>query len=165
MILKGESAEEFNRRADENYEKHKAKQKQALIDMMKADEKDGLYDETDHTLSADANRKRLEESITQMSEPAISYPVSLRNVNRVEVIDQDGRSYVNRNDKNVVEIDFQDDGKTMKIFISQTKEVDTVLATTGKRKECGCGTGKSIGAVCRGCGGVTRSSTPRKRNP
>ncbi|MDB4343465.1 hypothetical protein OAA15_00430 [bacterium] len=35
MILKGESAEEFNRKADENYEKFKARQKQNLIDMMK----------------------------------------------------------------------------------------------------------------------------------
>ena len=44
MILKGESAEEFNRKADENYEKFKARQKQALIDMMKADEKLGRTD-------------------------------------------------------------------------------------------------------------------------
>ena len=43
MILKGESAEEFNRKADENYEKYKARQKQNLIDMMDADEKLGLY--------------------------------------------------------------------------------------------------------------------------
>jgi hypothetical protein len=45
MILKGESAEEFNRKADENYEKLKARQKQNLIDMMKADEKLGLYEQ------------------------------------------------------------------------------------------------------------------------
>ena len=44
MILKGESAEEFNRKADENYEKHKARQKQNLIDTMEADEKLGLYE-------------------------------------------------------------------------------------------------------------------------
>ena len=31
MILKGESAEEFNRKADENYEKFKARQKQNLL--------------------------------------------------------------------------------------------------------------------------------------
>ena len=43
MILKGESAEEFNRKADENYEKYKARQKQNLIDMMEADEELGLY--------------------------------------------------------------------------------------------------------------------------
>jgi hypothetical protein len=45
MILKGESAEEFNRKADENYEKFKARQKQNLIDMMEADEKLGLYEQ------------------------------------------------------------------------------------------------------------------------
>ena len=43
MILKGESAEDFIRKADENYEKFKARQKQNLIDMMEADEKLGLY--------------------------------------------------------------------------------------------------------------------------
>jgi len=41
MILKGESAEEFNRKADENLEKYKARQKQNLID----NEKLGLYQE------------------------------------------------------------------------------------------------------------------------
>ena len=45
MILKGESAEEFNRKADENYEKFKARQKQNLIDMMEADEELGLYEQ------------------------------------------------------------------------------------------------------------------------
>ena len=145
MILKGESAEEFIRKADENYEKYKARQKQNLIDMMEADEKDGGYErafsdccsaypvdasedmglcpmcmehceyitETEYLMSTDANRKRLKESIKQMP--------TLKEVNRVEVIDENGRSYVNRNDKNVVEIDFQDDGKTIKIFISQKK--------------------------------------------
>ena len=44
---------------------------------------------------------------------------TLSKVNRVEVIDQSGRSYVNWNDKNIVQIDFQDDGKTMKVFISR----------------------------------------------
>jgi len=43
MILKGESAEEFNRKADENYEKYKARQKQNIIDMMESDEELGLY--------------------------------------------------------------------------------------------------------------------------
>ena len=45
MILKGESAEEFNRKADENYEKFKARQKQNLIDMMEVDEELGLYEQ------------------------------------------------------------------------------------------------------------------------
>lgn len=44
--------------------------------------------------------------------------IILENVNRVEVIDQKGRSYVNWNDNNKIEISFQDDGKTLKVFIS-----------------------------------------------
>ena len=39
-------------------------------------------------------------------------------VTRVEVIDQEGRSYVNWDDNNKVELSFQDDGKTLKVFIS-----------------------------------------------
>jgi hypothetical protein len=39
-------------------------------------------------------------------------------VTRVEVIDQDGRSYVAWNDNNKVELSFQDDGRTLKVFIS-----------------------------------------------
>ena len=38
-------------------------------------------------------------------------------VTRVEVIDQNGRSYVNRKDSNVVETMLQDDGRTLKVFI------------------------------------------------
>ena len=39
-------------------------------------------------------------------------------VTRVEVIDQRGRSYVNWNNKNSVEVQLQDESRTMKIFIS-----------------------------------------------
>ena len=38
---------------------------------------------------------------------------------RVEVIDENGRSYVNWNSKNQIKVSTQDDGKTIKIFISQ----------------------------------------------
>ena len=44
---------------------------------------------------------------------------TLPEVSRVEVIDQNGRSYVNWSDKNIIQIDFQDDGRTMKVFISR----------------------------------------------
>ena len=44
---------------------------------------------------------------------------TLSKVTRVEVIDQNGRSYVNWSDKNIIQIDFQDDGKTMKVFIGR----------------------------------------------
>jgi len=40
---------------------------------------------------------------------------------RVEVIDENGRSYVNWNKDNVVNISIQDEGRTMKIFIHQEK--------------------------------------------
>lgn len=42
----------------------------------------------------------------------------LEKVNRVEVIDQNGRSYVNWKSTNKTEISFQDDGRTLKVFIS-----------------------------------------------
>jgi len=42
----------------------------------------------------------------------------LEKVNRVEVIDQKGRSYVNYNTNNKTEISLQDGGKTLKVFIS-----------------------------------------------
>lgn len=55
----------------------------------------------------------------------ITVPLNLdqttKNVTRVEVIDQKGRSYVNWNKNNQVKILMQDDGKTMKIVISSKK--------------------------------------------
>lgn len=42
----------------------------------------------------------------------------LEKVNRVEVIDQNGRSYVNWKPTNKTEISLQDGGKTLKVFIS-----------------------------------------------
>jgi len=41
----------------------------------------------------------------------------LEKVNRVEVIDQNGRSYVNWKPTNKVRLSIQDDGRTAKIFI------------------------------------------------
>ena len=41
------------------------------------------------------------------------------NVTRVEVIDDNGRNYVNWNSANKVKISFQDDEKTMKILITR----------------------------------------------
>ena len=43
-------------------------------------------------------------------------------VTRVEVIDENGRSYVNWNDNNQVTLSYQDDDRTLKIFISQKNE-------------------------------------------
>jgi len=47
--------------------------------------------------------------------PPVAY---LENVNRVEVIDNVGRSYVNWKEDNKTEISLQDNGKTLKVFIS-----------------------------------------------
>lgn len=70
----------------------KQQQKQHLIDMMQDDEKLGLYEETINTTK----------------------------INRVEVIQHsepyNGRAYTNYNAKDV-EIQLQDDGKTLKIFL------------------------------------------------
>ena len=46
-------------------------------------------------------------------------PISLDTVNRVEVIDGNGRSYVNRYPSNKVSISLQDDNRTLKIFITK----------------------------------------------
>lgn len=40
-------------------------------------------------------------------------------VNRVEVIDEAGRSYVNWHSKNSVHADLQDEGRTLKVFVSK----------------------------------------------
>ena len=43
----------------------------------------------------------------------------IKNCTRVEVIDENGRSYVNWHPDNIVKFDMQDDGRTMKIFIKR----------------------------------------------
>lgn len=43
----------------------------------------------------------------------------LDKVTRVEVIDENGRSYVNWDKNNKIQVSFQDGGKTMKIFIGK----------------------------------------------
>jgi hypothetical protein len=48
------------------------------------------------------------------------YP--LDKVIRIEIIDQEGRSYVNWDDNNKVELSFQDDGRTLKVFIGNREE-------------------------------------------
>jgi hypothetical protein len=48
------------------------------------------------------------------------YP--LDKVTRIEIIDQEGRSYVNWDENNKVELSFQDDGRTLKVFIGNREE-------------------------------------------
>ena len=43
-------------------------------------------------------------------------------VTRIEVIDQNGRSYFHYERNNVVEIQLQDDCRTLKVFISTKQE-------------------------------------------
>lgn len=45
--------------------------------------------------------------------------ISLPKCTRVEVIDENGRSYINWNEDNKVELSVQDDGKTLKVFITK----------------------------------------------
>jgi hypothetical protein len=45
-------------------------------------------------------------------------------VNRIEVIDEKGRSYVNWDKRNKVELHYQDEGRTLKIFISKASKTD-----------------------------------------
>lgn len=44
--------------------------------------------------------------------------ISIPKANRIEVIDETGRAYVNWQADNKIGISVQDDGKTIKIFIS-----------------------------------------------
>jgi hypothetical protein len=45
-------------------------------------------------------------------------PTLLKNTNRVEVIDQQGRTYVNWKPTNKVELSLQDNERTLKVFIN-----------------------------------------------
>ena len=45
--------------------------------------------------------------------------IPLQKINRIEVIDENGRSYVNWKSNNIIKISLQDDERTLKIFISQ----------------------------------------------
>lgn len=49
--------------------------------------------------------------------------VYLEGVTRVEVIDENGRSYVNWNKSNKTQLMLQDGGKTLKIFISNDRNI------------------------------------------
>lgn len=45
--------------------------------------------------------------------------MNLDKVTRLEVIDDLGRTYVNWDKRNKIELSLQDDGKTLKIFITK----------------------------------------------
>lgn len=50
--------------------------------------------------------------------------VNLSDITRVEVIDEEGRSYVNWSLDNRIDMDFQDMGRTLKIFITKNRNED-----------------------------------------
>jgi len=68
-------------------------------------------------------RKPLDEQwFTQHNQTyAAAYVQTYADVNRVEVIDSQGRSYAEYKASDV-EISFQDDGKTLKVFLKNNKE-------------------------------------------
>lgn len=45
-------------------------------------------------------------------------------ITRVEVIDENGRSYVNWSEDNVVECSVQDEGRTLKVFVNKKPKVE-----------------------------------------
>jgi hypothetical protein len=63
-----------------------------------------------------ARFKRSEDIVSAISSLPI---VDLSKVNRVEVIDEKGRSYVNWEEKNRTSLSLQDNGRTLKVFISE----------------------------------------------
>jgi hypothetical protein len=48
-------------------------------------------------------------------------------ITRVEVIDENGRSYVSWEDDNDVSWQFQDDGRTLKVFVNKVKQEPKTL--------------------------------------
>jgi len=73
------------------------------------------------TLSEQEAKKIIEAAVSEVFSLHVvskSLPKYLQKCNRVEVIDQKGRSYVNWKPTNKVEISLQDDDRTVKIFIT-----------------------------------------------
>lgn len=51
--------------------------------------------------------------------------IPLSKVGRIEVIDGNGRTYVNQKQDNKVRLSFQDNGKTLKVFITEGRAKET----------------------------------------
>ena len=68
----------------------------------------------------DKTKKQDESKLLNIADIMAMFPiVYLSKVNRVEVIDEKGRSYVNCKPTNRTELQLQDNGKTLKIIIFQ----------------------------------------------
>ena len=76
---------------------------------------EGIYDQNGKKLDAFEVLTYLNEEFEKNGGNVIS----LTDVTRVEIIDEKGRNYVNRDYKNIVSVCFQDNGKTMKVFIDK----------------------------------------------
>ena len=63
--------------------------------------------------------------------------MNVSKVNRVEVIDQEGRSYTNWQCNNKVELSLQDDNTTLKVFVSTQENKSHNLDKNGKCIICG----------------------------
>ena len=80
----------------------------------KVDEIAKEKDMSNKTELFDKNGNALSIADVMVMLPPVTF---LEKVNRVEVIDQNGRSYVNWKPTNKVRLSIQDDGRTAKIFI------------------------------------------------
>jgi len=68
-----------------------------------------------HTIT----RSDIHDAIEEFARRFPSNAVDTSKVNRVEVIDESGRDYVNWNEGNKVELQLQDQNRTLKIFITE----------------------------------------------
>lgn len=83
-----------------------------------------LYNVTSHGndyYGASTIQNNIEDvmKIYASQEVSIALAEKENKVTRVECIDENGRSYVNWDDKNKIELSYQDNGKTLKIFITK----------------------------------------------
>lgn len=60
-----------------------------------------------------------ESQVKKLNIPDVMAMLPIGMVNRIEVIDEKGRSYVNWQKYNRVELQVQDNGRTLKVFVSQ----------------------------------------------
>ena len=97
---------------------------------MTQQDKEQLKLEIDHIFESGANEIRIFEMVVNfidsrkgvnknfvLADVMAMLPTAM--INRVEVIDEKGRSYVNWKPTNRTELQVQDNGGTLKVFISQ----------------------------------------------
>ena len=70
-------------------------------------------------ISYDVQRQQLKDKVIRQLVNKLRTLTSMENVTRVEVIDENGRSYTNHHKSNTVELSLQDEQQTLKVFISK----------------------------------------------